>query len=147
MKKIINSEKEMYKFASELAKKLKGGETLALQGELGAGKTTFVKGLARALGIREVVHSPTFILVKPYKTRIKNQESRIKNLIHADAYRIAKGEELIFVGLDEFFQDKDAVIVIEWADKIKKILPRGRTKWIKFKFGKTPNQRIVEITN
>ncbi|MBU0648772.1 tRNA (adenosine(37)-N6)-threonylcarbamoyltransferase complex ATPase subunit type 1 TsaE [Patescibacteria group bacterium] len=142
MKKIINSEKEMYKFASQLAKKLKGGEVLALQGELGAGKTTFVKGLARALGVREVVHSPTFILVKPY--RIRNQKI-IKTLIHVDAYRVAGGEDLIFVGLDEFFQDKDTVMAIEWAEKVKKILPRARTKWIKFYLGKKLNQRIVQI--
>lgn len=145
MKKIINSEKEMHKFAAQVAKKLKGGEVLGLQGELGAGKTTFVKGLAKALGIRDVVHSPTFVLLKPYKTGIGNQESGIRNLIHVDAYRLQGGEDLKFIGLDEFFQNPDTAVVIEWAEKIKKNLPLGRTKWIKFSLGKKSNQRIVEI--
>ncbi|MDD4995200.1 MAG: tRNA (adenosine(37)-N6)-threonylcarbamoyltransferase complex ATPase subunit type 1 TsaE [Patescibacteria group bacterium] len=145
MKKIINSEQEMHAFAGNIAKKLRAGDVLALAGDLGSGKTTFVKGLARALGVKETVTSPTFVLLKPYQTKIQNPKSKIQNLIHVDAYRIEKGEELIFVGLDEFFESPDTVTVIEWADKVKKILPRGRTKWIKFSLGANPNQRIVVI--
>jgi len=141
MQKAIHSEKEMHEFAKKFVRRLRPGKILGLVGELGAGKTTFVKGLAKALGVKEKITSPTFVLIKPYKTKHK----KIKNLIHVDAYRITEGEELMFVGLDDFSRQPDTIVAIEWADKIKKNLPRGRTKWIKFKLGKKPNERIIEI--
>ena len=145
MKKILKSEKEMDKFAACVAKRLKPGDVLALQGDLGSGKTTFTKGLAKAVGVKKSIQSPTFVLLRPYDTGKKiAKEKCIKILVHVDAYRIDDPGELLDIGLAEFIDDPGAIVVIEWADKIKKILPRGRTKWIKFKLGTSLNERIVE---
>lgn len=129
----------MRAFAKGIAKNLKPGDILGLIGELGAGKTTFVKGLAKALGIKSRVVSPTFVIFKPYHVNNK----KFKHLVHVDAYRV-EGEELQDVGIEDYFND-GSVLAIEWADKIKKILPNGRTKWIRFSLGKNENERIVEF--
>jgi tRNA threonylcarbamoyladenosine biosynthesis protein TsaE len=123
MQKITNSEKETFEFAKKFAKKLKGGEVIGLVGDLGAGKTVFVKGLAAELGVKQNITSPTFVLMKVYK--IRNLKSEIRNLIHIDAYRVKNAEDLTAIGAKEYFNRPDAITVIEWADKIKKILPNG----------------------
>jgi tRNA threonylcarbamoyladenosine biosynthesis protein TsaE len=144
MKKILKSEDEMRVFASEIAKNIQPGDILGLIGELGAGKTTFVKCLAKALEITSRVVSPTFVIFKPYQIDIKTKKHKnIKTFVHVDAYRI-EGEELQDVGIEDYFED-GSVLAIEWADKIKKILPVGRTKWIRFSLGKNENERIVEF--
>lgn len=130
---IIYSEKEMIKFAVDFVKKLKGGEIIGLIGDLGAGKTVFVKGLAKGLGIKETIISPTFVLMKIYSLSKKQEE--IKNLVHIDVYRLTNPEGIIAIGANEYWQRSDTVTVIEWADKIKKILP-PQTKFIKFKIKK-----------
>lgn len=92
--------------AARIAEGLRGGEVIVLAGELGAGKTAFTKGLAKALGVSEPVVSPTFTMVKEYL-------GRSLKLFHFDLYRIEDAEELYELGLDEYFAD-DAVTVIEW---------------------------------
>lgn len=139
MKKILKTEDEMRVFANGIAKDLKPGDILGLIGELGAGKTTFVKGLAKALGITSRVVSPTFVIFKPYHVKDK----KFEHLVHVDAYRV-EGEELQDVGIEDYFND-GSVLAIEWADKIKKILPQGRTKWIRFSLGKNENERVVNF--
>lgn len=119
MKVITHSEAETKKIAQTLAAKLKGGETIGLIGDLGAGKTAFVKGLAAGLGIKSRITSPTFVLMKVYKVKHKS----IKHFVHVDAYRVKKAEALQQIGLDEYMRSKDAVVVIEWADLVKSILP------------------------
>lgn len=106
MTRVTRSPEETAAFAAQIAEKLKGGETLVLRGGLGAGKTTFTKGLAKALGISRNVVSPTFTLVREY------EEGRLK-LYHFDLYRIEDEGELEELGLDEYFRD-DSVVVIEW---------------------------------
>lgn len=106
MTKVTYSPAETAALAAEIAEKLKGGETLVLRGGLGAGKTTFTKGLAKALGVTRNVVSPTFTLVREY------EEGRLK-LYHFDLYRIEDEGELEELGLDEYFRD-DSVVVIEW---------------------------------
>ncbi len=106
MKHVSNSVEETYAIAKELANKLSGGEVLLLNGDLGAGKTTFTKGLALALGIQKNVSSPTFTIIKEYAG------GRLF-LYHIDMYRIEDCLELEELGLDEVFAD-DAVTVIEW---------------------------------
>jgi len=134
MAKIItHSEKETIKFAADLAKKLKGGEIIGLIGDLGAGKTVFVKGLAKGLGIKKTIISPTFVLMKIYS--LSEKQEKIKNLVHIDVYRLPKPEDIITIGASEYWQRSDTVTVIEWADKIKKVLP-PQTKFIKFKIKK-----------
>jgi tRNA threonylcarbamoyladenosine biosynthesis protein TsaE len=97
MKKIITkSEKETFELGKNFSEKLKGGEVIGLIGELGAGKTVFTKGLGKGLKIKEVISSPTFVLMKIYKTKNKN----IKSLIHIDAYRLQSEKDLEIIGID-----------------------------------------------
>ncbi len=109
-------------FAKEIvrAPRGRGARVLALQGELGAGKTTFVQGFAHALGVKEKVKSPTFVLMKIYPLKKQN----FRHLIHVDCYRLASHRDLVHLGFKEMLKDPNAVILIEWAERIKKILPR-----------------------
>ncbi len=121
MSKIITkSGEETKKWAKEYAQSLKGGEIIGLIGDLGAGKTTFSQGLAVGLGIKQNVNSPTYVIMKIYP--INSPKSKIKNLIHIDAYRLESEKDLETIGAMEYFGREDSIIVIEWADKIKKAL-------------------------
>jgi tRNA threonylcarbamoyladenosine biosynthesis protein TsaE len=120
MKIITNSEKETFNFAKTFAKTLKGGEVIGLIGELGAGKTVFTKGLAAGLGVQDVVNSPTFVLMKAYDIKKTNQ---IKKLVHLDAYRIKSSSEITNIGLDDYI-DKKNIVVIEWPQNIKSLLTK-----------------------
>ena len=115
------SEKETFNFAKNFAAKLKNSEIIGLIGDLGAGKTIFTKGLAKGLGVKQMVNSPTFILMKIYKC---HNHKTIKQLVHIDAYRVKSQNDIIAIGADEYFNKKNTVIVIEWANKIKKMLPK-----------------------
>ena len=133
----------MQVFARKFAKTLKGGEVLALTGELGSGKTAFVKGLAKALGVKHVVQSPTFLLMKCYPIKVVHRSSFIvHSLCHVDAYRVKGERELINIGLGETLEDPSVVTAIEWADLVKKIIPK-RAVWMKFSHGKNPSERIA----
>jgi tRNA threonylcarbamoyladenosine biosynthesis protein TsaE len=111
---ISKSQIETEKIAQSLVQKLQGGEVLALIGNLGAGKTVFVKGLAKALGIEDNITSPTFVLMKIYQT----QHQKIKRLVHVDCYRLEKTEDLAEIGLADYLDDPENVVVIEWADRL-----------------------------
>jgi len=124
-----HSPKETQKIASKLAKRLKKGEVLCLFGDLGGGKTTFIQGLAKGLGIKKRVTSPSFVLMRKYPVK----DYLLTNLYHIDCYRIKSAKEILDIGFNEILEDKNAVIAIEWADKIKKILPDKRVD-IKFEF-------------
>lgn len=106
MKFMCNSVSDTYAVASRLARKLNGGEIILLSGDLGAGKTTFTKGLAKALGISEVVTSPTFTFMKSYTGRL--------TLYHYDMYRVTDSSELYELGLEEYLGAAGGVCVIEW---------------------------------
>lgn len=141
MKKYITSSaKQTENLAQKIASRFSNGEVAGLVGELGAGKTQFVKGLAKYFKIKNPITSPTFVLLKPYAVKSKN----IKQLVHIDCYRLDRLEELQTIGLEEFLSNPQNLVVIEWADKIKSILPKD-TIWIKFKLGSKNNQRIIEI--
>jgi tRNA threonylcarbamoyladenosine biosynthesis protein TsaE len=122
---ISKSEEETGKIATKLAKEIVSRNTgdktvvIALEGELGAGKTTFVKAFAKALGVKEKLTSPTFVLMRHYKLETVNY----KLLIHIDAYRINSGEELKHLGIEEFIADPKYIILIEWAERVADILP------------------------
>lgn len=111
----------------KIGSSLKGGETLALTGELGSGKTTFVQGLAKGLGITRAVLSPTFILVRKYDVPINHGPSVIKHFYHVDLYRLegAVETEVKNLGVDEAWGKKKNIVVIEWADKLTGLLPAG----------------------
>lgn len=111
----VHSPEETEAFAAHLAAVLKPEDLLTLEGDLGAGKTTFTKGLAKGLGVARMVNSPTFTILKQYSGRI--------NLNHLDVYRLENSDEDI--GFDELFES-DAVSVIEWAKFIEDYLPDDR---------------------
>ena len=125
-----------------LAKKLKGGEILALEGDLGGGKTTFAKGLAKALGLKKLIASPSFLIMKVYNIK----KGRIKKFCHIDVYRLKNNKEIEGLGLVDYINKKDTVTVIEWADKINKYLKKFKKITILFKFV-DKNQRRISILN
>jgi len=124
MKTIItNSEKETINLGKLLASYCQGGEIFALEGDLGTGKTRLAQGIALGLGIKFKVTSPTFNIFRVYKI---NKNKVIKNLYHIDAYRLKSERDLLSLGVKEFLGQKDAVVVIEWADNIKKVFKKNK---------------------
>ncbi|MDP2598961.1 MAG: tRNA (adenosine(37)-N6)-threonylcarbamoyltransferase complex ATPase subunit type 1 TsaE [Candidatus Liptonbacteria bacterium] len=110
----------------------------ALTGELGAGKTTFIQGFLRGLGIRKRSASPTFVIFR----RFMVHSSWFKHVYHLDAYRIKKARELAALEFKEILDDPRNIVLIEWAENIKKILPKKIYK-IKFHHGKKENERTL----
>ena len=110
----INNREETEKVAQDLVSKLKSKTVIALIGNLGAGKTVFVKALAKELGVKENITSPTFVLMKVYNTKDQN----IKKLVHVDCYRLDSQEDLIDIGLGDYLEEDNTLVAIEWADKI-----------------------------
>ncbi len=112
---IMNSVDDTERFAMALANLLEAQDTITLEGDLGAGKTTFTKALAKGLGVKRTVNSPTFTIVKQYEGRLPFN--------HLDVYRLAESDEDL--GWDELFYG-DAVSVVEWAHLIEQDLPQNR---------------------
>jgi tRNA threonylcarbamoyladenosine biosynthesis protein TsaE len=112
------------KFAKEIASSIKGGEIIALIGELGSGKTTFTKALGKALGIKHSIPSPTFVMMQEFEIP-KKISGRKLFLYHLDLYRTKSFAEVISLGITEWWGHPQAVTVIEWADKIQNHLPKG----------------------
>jgi tRNA threonylcarbamoyladenosine biosynthesis protein TsaE len=120
---------------ARLGATLRAGDVVALSGELGAGKTLFVQGLVRALGVAGVATSPTFVLVNEYRGRLR--------VHHVDAYRTASLAELRDLGLEEMM-DGDGVTVIEWAERLEPLLP-ARTVRVRIAgVGDEPRQITIE---
>ena len=111
----LNSEKDTIKAAKEFSKILNNGDVVALNGDLGSGKTFFVKAVCKEYKI-ENVNSPTFAIVYEY--------SGLKNVYHFDFYRIKKIEELYDIGIEDYLNDGEAILFIEWADLMCEILPK-----------------------
>jgi len=120
---ISHSLEETQQLAARLGELARAGDLVCLQGELGAGKTSFVQGVGRGLGIADSIHSPTFILANEHRG------GRLP-LYHIDLYRVESVDEAIGFGLDDYLAG-DGVVVIEWAEKIRDALPRERL-WITF---------------
>lgn len=135
MEIISNSPRDTEEIACKLAKGLCAGDVIALIGELGSGKTVFVKGLAKGLRCRkEEVLSPTFVLMRQYKGRLM--------LNHFDLYRLTDIRQLERIGYEEYLW-ADAVSVIEWADRIKKALPE---RYLKIEFvALGQNKRLLKF--
>ncbi|MBR2969539.1 MAG: tRNA (adenosine(37)-N6)-threonylcarbamoyltransferase complex ATPase subunit type 1 TsaE [Clostridia bacterium] len=114
---IAYSEEDTRKIASEFAKTLKIGDVILLNGDLGAGKTTFTRFVLQARGVQDIINSPTFSILKSYKGDMVFH--------HFDTYRIST-DEAIEAGFDEILDDKDSVILIEWSENIAPLLPSKR---------------------
>lgn len=138
IKYISEGYEDTQRIASEFAKTLKSGDVICMYGDLGAGKTAFVQGLAKGLGIDEHITSPTFTIVNEYMGD--------KPLYHFDVYRIADSDEMYEIGYEEYISG-DGISVIEWPQLIEDILPEHRYDIeISKDYSKSENYRIIEIT-
>ncbi|MBN1584946.1 tRNA (adenosine(37)-N6)-threonylcarbamoyltransferase complex ATPase subunit type 1 TsaE [Candidatus Uhrbacteria bacterium] len=132
-------------FAAEVSCRLRGGETIGLVGDLGAGKTAFVQMLARAMGITEAVRSPTFTLMQCYGVGEEySRRTGIGELCHIDAYRLETADGLYAIGFGDYAGRKDAVTVIEWADRVEPVSRLGGYRRIGFGFGQD-GSRILTV--
>lgn len=135
-----NSEKDTILIGKTFGEKLFGGEIVLLCGNLGSGKTQFVKGVALALGINEQITSPTFTFMKQYKISQKN----LSFLYHIDLYRIENKMDIETLGIDDVLLDKNGITLTEWAEKLENV-PSGAFV-VKFKYEKG-DQRTIEISS
>lgn len=142
-------EKETKKIAINLAgeilkkKERKAAVILALEGDLGGGKTTFLQGFAKGLGIKEKILSPTFLIMKRFEITGGGNKNGFKNFFHFDCYRTTSQKDIIDLGWEKIISFPENIIAVEWAEMIKKIIPKSAIK-IKFDFiGK--NKRKIFI--
>ena len=115
MKKTSKSFRDTQKAGAEFAKDLNAGEIVLLSGELGAGKTTFVQGLAGELGMKDRIISPTFTLVRRHK--IRQPKNNIRTIYHVDLYRLEGEADIVTLGLEDIFEDESGIFLIEWGEK------------------------------
>lgn len=136
MEIITKNAQETFTFGKKIGSSLKEGSVIALVGELGSGKTTFIQGLAEGLGVKSKIISPTFILMRKYD-----------NFYHLDLYRLEGNleEEIQNLGLTDILQTKNSIVVIEWAEKIKDLLPKD-TIWINFETIDDNERKITSET-
>jgi tRNA threonylcarbamoyladenosine biosynthesis protein TsaE len=117
---ITNSIEETSAFSQEIAEKVHDGGIICLFGDLGTGKTTLTKGIAKHLGIEEMtVKSPTY-------TYIRKHESEGRNIYHIDLYRLNQIDELLLQEIEELFENQKNIVIIEWADRMEEYLPKNR---------------------
>ncbi|MFH1430419.1 MAG: tRNA (adenosine(37)-N6)-threonylcarbamoyltransferase complex ATPase subunit type 1 TsaE [Candidatus Uhrbacteria bacterium] len=174
-----HSEEETMRIAATLAAELHGGEVVLLEGELGAGKSVFVRGLAHALGVTHRMPSPTFVLMRVYGMKqTENREQRTKNriptpshspsrreeekrkcsmstshsfaqslryFIHVDAYRVNDAQELDAIGLREWLGREDAIVAIEWGERVAPTLRDIRIIQVLLSIGRTAEMRSIHI--
>ena len=129
----IKNEHDTEEFGMKLASSLESGDIVALIGDLGTGKTTLTKYIAKGLGVTENIDSPTFNIVKEHK-------SGTIPLFHFDVYRLSSGDELLDIGADEYFYS-DGVCIIEWADIVADVVPE-KAKVIFIEYGEKQGERV-----
>lgn len=114
---ITNSANDTIEFGKSVARAVEKGAVISLVGDLGAGKTTFTKGVARGLGIMDNVTSPTFTILNEYA-------GEEKRLYHFDFYRIEDPDELVELGFEDYFPSTDGLTIVEWVEKAPSVLPK-----------------------
>ena len=139
MEIFCNSDGQTKNFASKIAKKIKIGSVIALNGDLGSGKTTFSQGFAKGLGVEQHVGSPTFKLVSEYS-------GSTMKLYHVDCYRLESSEEFLNLGGENLLLPYDGITLIEWANIIEELLPLDfiEIKFTRFKDNRT--KRLLRIS-
>lgn len=133
--------REIDDFASRILAMLARGEkatVVALSGELGAGKTTFVQACAKVLGVTETVTSPTFLVMKRYGI----SDTRYTTLIHIDAYRVEEEKELDVLRLRESFEHRENLIMVEWAERVSGYIPQDAL-WVELKLEQDGSRTIM----
>ncbi len=133
---ISHSVAETERIAALLADKLQGGEVIAFTGGMGMGKTAFTNGILNALGAKDIVSSPTFILMNEYESRLK--------VYHFDMYRILSWEDLYSTGFFDYL-DGDGVLIIEWSENVSEAIPENAVR-IDISLGENENERIIRIS-
>lgn len=134
-----HSAEETKRLGANLARLVKAGGVIALTGDLGSGKTVFVQGLTRGLGIKQKITSPTFVVVAAYR-RSEGKGS----FYHLDLYRVSKAQEWEELGLREILQTPHNIVAIEWAEKAKRLLP-PHTIHLNFSAGRNPRERLIKL--
>ena len=134
---VLKNETDTRSLGAALAAEMQPGQVYALTGDLGAGKTTLAKAVARGLGVTETLTSPTFTIVQEYET------GRLP-LYHFDVYRVNDEDELFEIGLEDYFR-KGGVCLIEWADLIEDLLPADVIT-VALSYGEKEGERICSIT-
>lgn len=161
MEILSKNEKETLDFARQFASSLKpkDGQALVigLYGNLGAGKTTFMKYFAEVLGVGETIQSPTFVIMRRYelrdssnelrknlgKARLVSRASNFSHLIHIDAYRLDSADDLLKLGWNEIISDPNNIVCIEWSERVAKIMPAHIV--LKFEHGQAENERKISL--
>lgn len=138
MKFVTKSPEQTEKLGEDFAKNLKPQDVVFLIGNLGSGKTTFTKGIARGLGIKNRILSPTFIVVRSHSTA----NERIQTLYHLDLYRLKDEGEVLNVSLTDYMNDEKGIVVIEWPEVSQEIVKKNA--W-KVKFETKDDERSIEI--
>jgi tRNA threonylcarbamoyladenosine biosynthesis protein TsaE len=133
---LSDSPEQTQAIAAQLVGQLPDRAVVALHGDLGAGKTCFVKGMAIALGIRDPVSSPTYTLIREYQGE--------RPLFHADLYRLAGGADLASVGLEEYLDMPRGITAIEWPERAGDLIPADATH-VTLELGDQPEQRRIRI--
>ncbi len=136
-KTVIKNEEETRAFGLALANMLEPGDVIAMIGELGTGKTTLTKYIAEGLGITEMIVSPTFQIVREYRT------GRLP-LFHFDVYRVYDPDELFEIGAEEYIFG-DGVSIVEWADLSPEIIPAGAIE-LRLAYGANEGERVYEVS-
>lgn len=120
-KTITHSAEETRMFAGKFARRVKPKSVIALYGDLGAGKTTFAQGFLSALGADEPYISPTFVIMKQYE--LPESKNDIRRVYHVDAYRIDDSSDIEKLGFEEWFTDPAGLVLVEWPEKLGRLLP------------------------
>ncbi|MFA6183850.1 MAG: tRNA (adenosine(37)-N6)-threonylcarbamoyltransferase complex ATPase subunit type 1 TsaE [Parcubacteria group bacterium] len=139
---ITKNTQETVKLGKEFAQNVKGGDIICLKGGLGAGKTTFTQGFLKTLGAEGALTSPTFIVMKKYS--LKKNSYKVKNIYHIDTYRV-ESEDILDLGWKELIGNKENIIIIEWPEKIKNIIP-FRAVWLNFELIDKDRRRVSFIS-
>ena len=148
MKRIYfaKSPKQTQRLGEDLAKEIlkmhrpRRAAILALKGDLGGGKTSFLQGFAKGLGIKQKILSPTFVLIR--KLKIPGQKSEFEYFYHIDCYRVQKTREISRLGFGDMISDAGNIVAIEWGEKIKDILPRNIVR-LNFSFIGKQTRKII----
>ncbi|MBU0596654.1 tRNA (adenosine(37)-N6)-threonylcarbamoyltransferase complex ATPase subunit type 1 TsaE [Patescibacteria group bacterium] len=143
MKYTTSSAEQTIKLGKKIASKFKGGDVVLLHGDLGTGKTTLVKGIADYFGIEpNDVVSPTFTLMQVYPTN-NEKRSTIRQLVHIDTYRLETQEQLVEIGIEDYLGDQNTICIIEWPEKLGKLLVAKKILNIKIEHDGENERKII----
>lgn len=143
MNTVTRNEKETRNLGIEFAKRIKAGDIVLFYGDLGAGKTTFIQGIADGLGVGDKILSPTFVLIRSHDVDLGD----IKVMNHIDLYRLESASEIDTLGLGEMLEDPSSVTLIEWADKLSSFSLKRGFKILMMHKGRDSREIQIEEVN